>query len=122
MFLTCCASHNFLLELDGLDQKCEDGIDCDWFANPNRKGDYNDDKVLFDDVEFDGGGDDSIATNRNSDHANSDKNDNYQSLYVEHRGNEDFKNDDRAAVAVPTSISTVGPIQVVYNLSLNEIR
>jgi hypothetical protein len=29
VFLTCCALHNCLLEIDGLDQKWEDGVNCD---------------------------------------------------------------------------------------------
>jgi hypothetical protein len=29
VFLTCCALHISLLEIDGLDQKWEDGVDCD---------------------------------------------------------------------------------------------
>jgi hypothetical protein len=116
VFLTCCALHNCLLEIDGLDQKWEDDVDCDWVADPDRKGDDNDDDE-FDDEEFEGG-EDGIVTNRNSDHANSDEHQNAE--YKE--GNKDYKNNDGRAAKAPAKISADGPVQVVHNLSLKEFR
>jgi hypothetical protein len=108
VFLTCCALHNCLLEIDGLDQKWEDGVDCDWVVDPDRKGDDDDDD------EFD---------DENSDHANSsDVNEhrNHSAEYEER--NDDYKKNDGRAAKAPTKISTVGPVQVVRNLSLKEFR
>ena len=33
IFLTCCALHNWLLNENGLDKDCEDGVQSDWEGN-----------------------------------------------------------------------------------------
>ena len=43
-----------------------------------------------------------------------------QNTYEER--NEDYKKNDGRAAKAPTKISTVGPVQVVRNLSLKEFR
>jgi hypothetical protein len=116
---TCCALHKCLLETDGLDQKWEDAVDCDWIAEPDRKGD-DDDNSVFDDDEW--GGDDNsgknengIVTNRNSDKESSEKN--------EHQGHSADKNEeDNKEFNDDTNVLSTGPVHVVRNLSFKEFR
>ena len=37
MWLTCCALHNILLDVDGLDKNWDKGVMSDWQQNYNRR-------------------------------------------------------------------------------------
>ena len=41
VFLTCCALHNWLLEVDGLDENWEDGVQSFWEADDDRNTDIS---------------------------------------------------------------------------------
>ena len=111
VFLTCCALHNCLLEIDGLDQQWEDGIDCDWVVEPDRQGDDEDAESVFDDDQAGAESDNSSRNCGSQSH----------SAEVEEENKND-RNDDGDHAAFATSISSGGPVELVRNLSLDEFR
>ena len=61
MFMTCCALHNWLLEIDGLDRQWKDGVESEW------EGAIGEVENTDDDNDDDDNDDDDDDINRNCD-------------------------------------------------------